>query len=101
MVIHYQVFRCVINLDSDNSICVSINSLITSFIIQWVLDDTVIKNGSQLNINNLTVNDSGVYYCMGSSIVGSANDSINITIIPGIKYFMMLHFMPLHSIQHL
>ena len=61
----------------------------------------MIKNGSQLVITNLTVSDSGVYYCMGLSIVGSANDSINITVIPGINCFIISHIhfvLTLHSI---
>ena len=45
----------------------------------------MIKNGTQLVITNVTVNDSGVYYCMGLSMVGSANVSVSINIIPGIK----------------
>ena len=53
---------------------------------QWVLDDTVIKNGTQLVITNLTVNNSGVYYCMGLSMVGSANASVSITIVAGINF---------------
>ena len=61
-------------------------------LLQWVVDGAIIMNGSQLLISNLTINDSGMYYCIGSSVVGSANntidilsanDSINITVIPG------------------
>ena len=57
-----------------------------ALLLQWVYDDIVIESGSRLVISNLTINNSGLYYCMGSSAVGSTNESISITVFPGTAF---------------
>ena len=46
-------------------------------------DNTIISTNGELSITNLTVNDSGVYTCVGTSTVGTDTDSVNITVLPG------------------
>ena len=46
-------------------------------------DNFTISTYGKLLITNLTLNDSGVYTCVGTSSVGTDTESINITVLPG------------------
>ncbi|XP_065918447.1 peroxidasin homolog isoform X2 [Dysidea avara] len=50
--------------------------------VQWMRDNTIISTNGELLITNLTVSDSGVYTCVGTSTVGTDTDSVNITVLP-------------------
>ncbi|XP_065918770.1 tyrosine-protein phosphatase non-receptor type 5-like [Dysidea avara] len=50
--------------------------------VQWMYDNTIISTNGELSITILTVNDSGVYTCVGTSTVGTDTDSVNITVLP-------------------
>ena len=80
--------QCTGNDYPESTIQVGIpESSLIKFTIYNYSGCSVIRSGSHLVISNLTTNDSGVYYCIGSSLVGSANESINITVFPGLRFF--------------
>jgi len=46
-------------------------------------NNTIISTNGELLITNLTVNDSGVHTCVGTSTVGTETDSVEVIISAG------------------